>query len=104
MNDIHVDMVSFSILKNARQAKNLAYQALKKARSGDLEEAARLLDESEQAAALAQASEAELLTFDMTGREFLREHSQDHLVSSLMATEMIREMVGMYHNEDAKWN
>lgn len=104
MNDIRLDMVSFSILKNARQAKTLAYQALKKARNGELEEAVRLLDESEQAAALAQESEAELLTFDMTGREYLREHSRDHLASSLMATEMIRGMVDLYHMDDTKLN
>lgn len=42
-------MVSFSILKNARQAKDLAYKALKKAKDGELEEARRLLSISDAA-------------------------------------------------------
>lgn len=47
--DTYPDMVSFSILKNARQAKDLAYKALKKAKDGELEEARRLLSISDAA-------------------------------------------------------
>lgn len=98
--DTRTDMVSFSILKNARQAKDLAFKALKKAKSGELEEAARLLGESDAACSAAQEAETELMTFDMTGREHVREHSRDHLMSTILATEMVKEMVEMYHLEE----
>ncbi len=98
--DTYPDMVSFSILKNARQAKDLAYKALKKAKDGELEEARRLLSISDAACSAAQQSETELLTFDMTGREHVREHSRDHLMSSILATELVHEMVEKYHSEN----
>ena len=90
--DTYPDMVSFSILKNARQAKDLAYKALEKAKDGELEEARRLLSISDAACSAAQQAETELLTFDMTGREHVREHSRDHLMSSILATELVHEM------------
>ncbi len=98
--DTYPDMVSFSILKNARQAKDLAYKALKKAKDGELEEARRLLSISDAACSVAQQAESELLTFDMTGREHVREHSRDHLMSSILATELVHEMVEKYHSEN----
>lgn len=98
--DTYPDMVSFSILKNARQAKDLAYKALEKAKDGELEEARRLLSISDAACSAAHQAETELLTFDMTGREHVREHSRDHLMSSILATELVHEMVEKYHSEN----
>lgn len=97
--DTKLDMMSFSVLRNARKAKNLAYKALKQMKAGNLDEAKELIAQSDEATNMAQAAENDLLDFVQGNEdqvETLLEHSQDHLMSSMLATETIKEMIEMY--------
>ncbi|GJM56959.1 PTS N'-diacetylchitobiose transporter subunit IIA [Erysipelotrichaceae bacterium OPF54] len=97
--DTKLDMMSFSILRNARKAKNLAYKALKQMKAGNLDEAKELITQSDEATNMAQAAENDLLDFVQGNEDQVEtwlEHSQDHLMSSMLATETIKEMIEMY--------
>ena len=97
--DTKLDMMSFSVLRNARKAKNLAYKALKQMKAGNLDEAKELIAQSDEATNMAQAAENDLLDFVQGNEdqvETLLEHSQDHLMSSMLATETIKETIEMY--------
>ncbi|HAM30736.1 PTS lactose/cellobiose transporter subunit IIA [Erysipelotrichaceae bacterium 66-17] len=97
--DTKLDMMSFSILRNARKAKNLAYKALKQMKAGNLDEAKELIAQSDEATNRAQAAENDLLDFVQGNEDQVEtwlEHSQDHLMSSMLATETIKEMIEMY--------
>ncbi|WP_297052932.1 PTS lactose/cellobiose transporter subunit IIA [uncultured Dubosiella sp.] len=97
--DTKLDMMSFSILRNARKAKNLAYKALKQMKAGNLDEAKELIAQSDEATNMAQAAENDLLDFVQGNEDQVEtwlEHSQDHLMSSMLATETIKEMIEMY--------
>ena len=97
--DTKLDMMSFSILRNARKAKNLAYKALKQMKAGNLDEAKELIAQSDEATNRAQAAENDLFDFVQGNEDQVEtwlEHSQDHLMSSMLATETIKEMIEMY--------
>lgn len=97
--DTKLDMMSFSVLRNARKAKNLAYKALKQMKAGNLDEAKELIAQSDEATNMAQAAENDLLDFVQGNEDQVEpwlEHSQDHLMSSMLATETIKEMIEMY--------
>lgn len=102
--DTKLDMMSFSILRNARKAKNLAYKALKQMKAGNLDEARELIAQSDEATTLAQAAESDLLEFVEGSEKDVEawvEHSQDQLMSSLLAMETIKEMIEMYDMQHA---
>lgn len=97
--DTKLDMMSFSVLRNARKAKNLAYKALKQMKAGNLDEAKELIAQSDEATNMAQAAENDLLDFVQGNEDQVEtwlEHSQDHLMSSMLAIETIKEMIEMY--------
>ena len=97
--DTKLDMMAFSILRNARRAKNLAYKALKQMKAGNLDEARELIAQSDEATIEAQKGESDLLDFVQGNEKEVEtwvEHSQDHLMSSLIATETVKEMIEMY--------
>ena len=80
--DTKLDMMSFSILRNARRAKNLAYKALKQMKAGNLDEARELIAQSDEATIEAQKAESDLLDFVQGNEKEVEtwvEHSQDHL-------------------------
>ncbi len=68
-------------------------------KAGNLDEARELIAQSDGATTLAQEAESDLLHFVQGSEKEVEtwlEHSQDHLMSSLLATETIKEMIEMY--------
>ena len=79
-----VEMISFGIIANAGDARSFAFQALEAAKEGKFDEADELMKKSDEAATLAH--------------NVLLVHSQDHLMTSMLAQELIKEMIIMYKN------
>ena len=68
-------------------------------KAGNLDEAKELIAQSDEATNMAQAAENDLLDFVQGNEDQVEtwlEHSQDHLMSSMLATETIKEMIEMY--------
>lgn len=94
------EMISFGIIASAGQARSFAFEALKAARSGEYETAERLLDESREAALEAHRQQTKLLSKEASGEhtpvDVMLVHAQDHLMTAMLAQELIGELVNLY--------
>lgn len=102
MNEVN-DLTSMTIIANSGDARSLAFKALQEAKEGKFEEAEELLVKSEAAASLAHKAQTELLFKEANGDkqeiDVLLIHSQDHLMTSMLATELIKEIILLYKNK-----
>ena len=93
-----VEMISFGIIANAGDARSFAFQALEAAKEGKFDEADELMKKSDEA----HKAQTDLLFNEMNGNptpvNVLLVHSQDHLMTSMLAQELIKEMIIMYKN------
>lgn len=98
------DIAAMNIIVNAGEARSYAFAALEEAKKRNFEEAEALLKQSEAAASLAHQAQTELLTQEANGEEHkvnvLLVHSQDHLMTSMLASELIREIIELYKTKD----
>jgi len=98
-----LDLVSMSIIANSGDARSLSFQALTAAKEGDFDKADELLKKSDESATLAHKAQTELLFKEANGEKqninVLLIHSQDHLMTSILASELIKEMITLYKNK-----
>lgn len=97
------EMVSFEIIANAGDARSFAFGALEAAKAGNFEEAEEMLKKSDAAAVLAHHAQTDLLVKHANGDDVnvdvLLVHAQDHLMTSMLAVELIKELITMYKNK-----
>lgn len=97
-------MISFGIVASAGQARSLAFEALKAARKHEFERADDLIRQSEEAALGAHHEQTQLLSREAAGDhtpvDVLLVHAQDHLMTAMLAQELIKELVYL-HKEKA---
>ena len=96
------DLMSMTIIANSGDARSFAFQALESVKAGKLEEAEELLKKSDDAVNLAQKAQTDLLVKEASGEKqdinILLIHSQDHLMTSMLANELIKEIILLYKN------
>lgn len=94
------EFIALNLISNSGTARTKAFEALRKAREGKYEEAKMLLKESEESSLLAHNAQTELLQAEANGDNsnysIIMVHAQDHLMTSILAKELIEEMVTMY--------
>lgn len=94
------ETIAMTIIANAGDGKALAFEALEAAEKGDFEEADRLLKKGNETAVAAHNTQTELLCAEANGEkvdlDILLIHSQDHLMTGMLAQELLKEMVKMY--------
>ena len=97
------EMVSFGIIAHAGDARSYAFGALEAAKKGNFEEADALLKKSRDAAVEAHHMQTALLTEEANGNktmvDMLLVHAQDHLMTSMLATELMKELIEIYKNK-----
>lgn len=103
----NVEKSSFRIITYAGEARSQALEALSAAMDGDLIKADELLMKSEETSKLAQKEQSKLLNEELNGNKaevnMLFVHSQDHLMASLLAQDLIKSMIIMAKNkQDSK--
>ena len=95
-----METIAMQIIASAGDGKALAFEALEEAKAGNFEKARTLLKESEQASLGAHKAQTGLLVQEANGKkadiDVLLIHSQDHLMTGIIAIELIREMITMY--------
>jgi PTS system cellobiose-specific IIA component len=98
------EMISFGIIAHAGDARSYAFGALAAAKAGNFEEAEALLKQSNDAAVEAHHMQTELLineaNGDKTPVDVLLVHAQDHLMTSMLAVELIKELIEIYKNKN----
>lgn len=98
------ELISFGIVASAGQARSLAFEALAAARKHDFDKADELLAAAEQAGLEAHKMQTQLLANEADGKHtevnVLLVHAQDHLMTAMLARELIAELVYL-HKEKA---
>ncbi|MGF1761287.1 PTS lactose/cellobiose transporter subunit IIA [Photobacterium sagamiensis] len=88
------------IIVNAGQARSLSYEALSCAKKGMFDEAEVLLAQAQEAANAAHLVQTKLIEFDegegKTKMTLVMVHAQDHLMTSMLAKELVTEMISLY--------
>ncbi|SET17082.1 PTS system, cellobiose-specific IIA component [Olsenella sp. KH3B4] len=98
--DEHSVQTSFEIIAESGEARSKAYEALGYAKQGDFEKAKTTMAEAQEASNKAHAIQTDLITRAARGEELpldiLLIHSQDHLMTSILAIELIQELIDLY--------
>lgn len=94
---------SMTIIANSGDARSYAFRALEEAKGGNFKEAEKMLVKSQESANLAHKAQTELLVKEANGEKqeinVLLIHSQDHLMTSMLAVELINEIILLYKNK-----
>lgn len=100
MDDQGTEMVSFQLVTAAGEARSLAFEALEKAKAGDFDAAAKLMKQSKDAGIKAHHIQTQLLSTEAAGEhlsvDVLLVHAQDHLMCSMLAQELVQELICLY--------
>ena len=98
------EAISFGLIAAAGQARSLAFEALKAAREHDFARADELLEQSRAAGLEAHEQQTKLLVKEANGDhtpvDVMLVHAQDHLMTAMLAQELIEELVYL-HKEKA---
>ncbi|NCB32851.1 MAG: PTS lactose/cellobiose transporter subunit IIA [Erysipelotrichia bacterium] len=101
MDNTKEQEISMTIIANAGEARGLAFEALRTVRDRhDYPRAAELLKEADSYSLIAHQAQTDLLTATANNEDInvdvLLVHSQDHLMTAMLAIDLIRELVECY--------
>ncbi len=95
-----LEEVVMGLIINSGQARSLAYAALKKAKEGDFEQAHNLMAESRLSLNEAHRVQTKLIEDDQgegkTKVSLVLVHAQDHLMTSMLARELVTELIELH--------
>lgn len=99
-----LEEIAMMIIANSGEARSNSFGALEEAKKGNYSAAEKMLKEAEASLHVAHESHSELLKMDCNGEvdkvSILLAHAQDHLMSSALAKELIREMIILYQDRE----
>ncbi len=95
-----IETIAMELVGNAGEARSLAFEALAQAKNKNFEKAKELLEESKQASLKAHHIQTDLICQEADGNKveigLLMVHAQDHLMTSILARELITEIISLY--------
>lgn len=96
---LDMETISMNIIAHSGDGRSLAFAALRKCREGDFEECDRLIKNAEKASVEAHHSQTNLLVNEAQGKptpiSILLIHAQDHLMNSMLAIDLIKEIINL---------
>lgn len=88
------------IIVNSGQARSLCYEALRCAKKGQFAQADALIKESNDYASKAHRVQTQLIEEDegegKTNMTLIMVHAQDHLMTSMLAKELVTELIDVH--------
>jgi len=97
MTDKRLEEIVMTIVGYAGEGRSFAFEALREARKGDFEGAQGALKKSQVALLEAHHTQTELIQGEINGEKtpcsLLMIHAQDHLMTALLAKELIEELI-----------
>ena len=98
-----LEEIAMMIIANSGAARSGYFGALAEAKKGNFETAVEMIQVAEENLQVAHESHRELLKMDAMGEvqmgSILLMHAQDHLMSSALAGDLIKEMIDLYKNK-----
>ncbi|CAG8998240.1 MAG: PTS system N,N'-diacetylchitobiose-specific EIIA component [Candidatus Celerinatantimonas neptuna] len=100
------EQVVMGIIINAGQARSLYFEALKQAKKGDLKGAGEKMIEAQGYVSEAHKVQTQLIEEDegegKVSMTLIMVHAQDHLMTAMLAGELIRELIDVYRQLKVK--
>jgi len=97
---IDLEMAAMKLVGNAGESRSLTFEALKAAKNKDFDGAKLKLEQSKEASLKAHEIQTELICAEADGNGIelglLMVHAQDHLMTALLARELVEEMIDIY--------
>ena len=93
------EQIIVGLISSAGQSKSLAFEALKKVKTGD--EARKILEQAKEADLQAHTVQTKLIQAEMSGSGnkpevgLLMVHAQDHYMTSQLARDLIEELINV---------
>lgn len=88
------------IIINAGQSRSLCFEALQQAKKGDFTQADDLLEQARHFANQAHRVQTQLIEADegtgQTKMTLIMVHAQDHLMTSMLAKELVTELIDLH--------
>ena len=98
-----LESIAMTLVGNAGEGRSLAFEALNEAKKGNFEKAEQLLKESQKRTLAAHEIQTQLICNEADGNKtemnLLMVHAQDHLMTSMLARELITELIEIYKNK-----
>ncbi len=95
-----LEMVAMELVGNSGESRSLSFEALHASKEGNFDLAAEKLKEAKKKMLKAHEMQTELICKEADGEDFkiglLMVHAQDHLMTSILARELVEEMVDLY--------
>ena len=95
-----LEMAAMQIVGSAGESKSLCFEALSAAKKGDFEAADAKIAEAKKVFLQAHEVQTELICAEADGEDVkmgvLMVHAQDHLMTSILARDLIEEMILLY--------
>ena len=95
------EQIIVGLISSAGQSKSLAFEALKKVKTGEYDEARKILEQ-------AHTVQTKLIQAEMSGSGnkpevgLLMVHAQDHYMTSQLARDLIEELINVFEAKEGK--
>ena len=101
-----MEEVAMSLIVRSGDGRSSAFQALAEAKKGNFEKADELMEQSRKQFTEAHHAQTDLLSAEAQGEKLevnvLLIHSQDHLMTSMLAQELIAELIVLHKTKANK--
>jgi len=101
---MELEEVIFGLIVNSGEARSLAFEALKSAKEGDFEKAKEYEKLSSEKSIETHKVQTDLIQKEAQGDNvelsLLMVHAQDHLMTSILARELIKEIIFLHEKVD----
>ena len=91
------ETVAMELITHSGNARSMAFNALEKAKEGNFEEAEQMIADSKKENTKAHKAQSGLLFAEANGQKaemgILLVHAQDHLMTSMLAIELIQVII-----------
>ncbi len=98
--DDEFEEIIMGLIINSGQARSIAYAALQKAKQGDFAQAKKMMEQSRVALNEAHKIQTRLIGDDQglgkTKVSLVLVHAQDHLMTSMLARELVTELIELH--------
>lgn len=95
-----LEMAAMQLVGSAGESKSLCFEALRAAKEGNFQLAEDKIAEAKKVFLQAHEVQTELICKEADGEDIkmgvLMVHAQDHLMTSLLARDLIEEMIELY--------
>lgn len=103
MENLDLETIAMTLVGNAGEGRSLAYEALAEAKNGNFKKAEELLKKAQERTLAAHEIQTQLICNEADGKKtemsLLMVHAQDHLMTSILARELVSELIEIYKNK-----